>query len=305
MPVPGYQEQLTRIKSGDPLLKIDVYYVPEQKVISMDLETYVKGVVASEMPASFHPEALKAMAVAARTYAVRKMRIFGGSPSRPDADVTSDPKIDQAWAPVEVLRQRWGPILFLINWARIEKACEETRGLILMYGGLPAEAVYHSTCGGQTEAARDVWGRDVPYLQSVTCTFCQHSPYSKYQQVVVSKSTLSDKLSASGISVPVWAMTDSSFMSVTRVSPTGRIKELSIWGQSIKGTDFRNLLGLRSTLLTWSIKGDSVVFQVKGYGHGVGMCQYGADGMGRQGKSFKEILAFYYPGTRLAGIFEE
>lgn len=291
--------------STDPFLKIDVYYTATGQVSSMDLETYIKGVVASEMPASAGIEALKAQAVAARTVAVRKMRVLGGAPSRPDADVTSDFKIDQAWNPESVIKERWGPIAFWLNWPKIERAVEETRGVILTYQGIPCDIVYHSTCGGRTEAAKDVWGRDVPYLKSVSCSFCQHSPYFKTQTVSVPALTVAQALAKLGVAVPAAAIKADNAIAVSQVSPSGRIKEVVVSNQAVRGLEFRMALGLKSTLLSWTSKGDSLVFQVKGYGHGAGMCQYGADGMARQGRSYTEILDYYYPGTKTVHIFEE
>ena len=301
-----YQVQVKASGLSDPLLRIDVYYAAADKVIRLDLEEYIKGVVASEMPASFTLEALKAQAVVARTNAVRKMRVLGGTPSLPakGADVSSDYKVDQAWSPTEVLREKWGPIAFWVNWPKIEKACEETRGVILMYQGAPCEAVFHSTCAGHTEAAKDVWGREVAYLQSVACSFCQHSPYYKPQTVTVPLDQVSASLASLGASVPASRITGST-IGVSQVSSTGRVKQVVVNGQAIRGLEFRMSLNLRSTALSWTVKGQNAVFQVKGYGHGAGMCQYGADGMSKQGRTFKEILAYYYPGTQIAGIFDE
>lgn len=292
--------------TGYPLLRIDVYYEPEDKVVSMDLEDYAKYVVASEMPASFHLEALKAQAVIARTYALRKMKIFGGTPSVPGkADVTSNPAKDQAWNPEHVLKERWGLIGWWINWPKIEKAVRETQGLILTYKGLPAESVYHSTCGGQTEAAQDVWGNHVDYLQSVPCNYCASSPHYKPTQVVLSSKQVSDSVSKLGISVPASKIPQTGVIAVSSLSPTGRVKQVSVDGKTVRGLEFRSALNLKSTKFTWSVQGDNIVFQVAGYGHGVGLCQYGADGAARAGMNYLEILAYYYPGTQVAHIFEE
>lgn len=112
--------------TGYPILRIDVFYETDSKVFSLNLEDYVKGVVASEMPASFHPEALKAQAILARTYAVRKMQIFGGTPSLPGkADVTSNPSKDQAWNPEQVIKERWGLVGTWLNWPKIERLCRK------------------------------------------------------------------------------------------------------------------------------------------------------------------------------------
>lgn len=300
-----YQGTVPPKNSSNPILRIDVFYVPEGKVIGLDLEEYVKGVVASEMPASFHLEALKAQAILARTYAVRKMRIFGGTPSRPDADLTSDPKQDQAWNPESVLKQRWGIVGWWLNWPKIVRAVEETQGLILTYNGVPAEAVYHSTCAGRTEAAKDVWGKDIPYLQSVPCDFCQHSPYYRPQQVTLFSTEVASALGHLGLTVPASKISEGAAFSVSAVSPTGRVKELLVQGNRVRGLEFRMALNLRSTAFTWSVRGDKVVFNVRGYGHGAGMCQYGADGMARQGKTYLDILSYYYPGTSVSYIFQE
>ncbi len=290
----------------DPFLSISVYYEPTGQVIKMDLEDYVKGVVASEMPASAGIEALKAQAVAARTIAVKKMSVLGGTPSRQDADVTSDHRIDQAWNPETVIKERWGSVSYWLNWPKIVKACQETKSLILTYRGVPCDSVYHSTCAGSTEAAKDVWTADLPYLQSVSCSFCEDSPYFKPQTVSIALSEVSRCLSAAGASVSVSNIKTGNALAISQVSPTGRVKEVIVNGEKVRGLEFRAALGLRSTrILSMAVKSDSVVFQLKGYGHGVGMCQYGAMGMAKQNRTCSEILYHYYPGTKIADIFEE
>ncbi len=288
----------------DPFLKIDVYYTPTEQVLSMDLETYIKGVVASEMPVSADVEALKAQAVAARTVAVRKMRALGGTSSRPDADVTSDYRTDQAYNPESVIKERWGAIAFWLNWPKIEQAVNETKGLILTHNGVPCDVVYHSTCGGETEAAADVWGREVPYLKSVPCGFCTGSPHYKGSSVEVPLSSLAGAFANLGLTVPV-TFTGQDVVRASQISPTGRVKQVVMGGQAVRGLEFRTALGLKSTLMSWKVSGDSLVFQVRGYGHGAGMCQYGACGMAKEGKLYTEILAHYYPGTKVVYIFEE
>lgn len=296
---------LPRTSNAEPFLRIDVYYVPQGKVISLDLEEYVKGVVASEMPPTFHEEALKAQAIVARTYAVRKMRIFGGTPSRPDADVVSDHNVDQAWAPESEIKRKWGPFVAWRYWAKVTRAVEATRGLILTYDGLPAEAVYHSTSAGPTESAIDVWGRDVPYLRSVPCDWCTHSPYYRPETVKIPVNQVLARLQNAGLAVPAAALTARDAITPVAVSPTGRVKEVAVSGASMRGIEFRQALGLRSTKISWYVSGSDVVFTVRGYGHGVGMCQYGADGLARTGKTYLDILGHYYPGTRVVYIFEE
>ncbi|HHY34945.1 MAG TPA: stage II sporulation protein D [Firmicutes bacterium] len=296
---------LPRPSKGQPFIRIDVYYVPQGKVVSLDLEEYVKGVVASEMPPTFHYEALKAQAVVARTYAVRKMKIFGGTPSRPDADVVSDHNVDQAWAPEPEIKRKWGVLFAWRYWAKVSRAVEETEGLILAYDGMPAEAVYHSTSAGPTEPAVDVWGRDVPYLRSVPCEFCSHSPYYNAQTVRIPVAVIAKNLSSLGTAVPVTQMVDAYSIVPTEISPTGRVKEVTVSGTKIRGLEFRKALGLKSTKVYWEVSGEDLVLTVRGYGHGVGMCQYGADGLARLGKTYLDILSYYYPGTQVVYIFDE
>lgn len=296
---------LPRSSRGEPFLRLDVYYVPEGKVVSLDLEEYVKGVVASEMPPTFHEEALKAQAILARTYAVRKMRIFGGTPSRPDADVVSDHNADQAWAPESEIKKKWGVLAAWRYWAKVTHAVQETHGLILVYDGVPAEAVYHSTSAGPTESAADVWGREVPYLRSVPCDYCSHSPYYGVETVTMPLETVLGSLRNAGVALPVASPGGRDAVIPVSVSHTGRVKEVAVSGVTIRGIDFRRALGLRSTKVSWYVSGSDLVFAVRGYGHGVGMCQYGADGMARTGKTYLDILSYYYPGTRVTYIFDE
>ncbi len=294
------------VNASYPFINIDVFYEDQNEVIRMDLEDYVKNVVASEMPASFHIEALKAQAVLARTYAIRKMLVFGGNPSLPGkADVTSNAAKDQAWAPEQVIKERWGIVSSWINWPKMEKAADLTQGLILTYKGLPAEAVYHSTCGGRTEDAQDVWGNSVDYLQSVVCDFCHHSPHYQTSQTVLTSSQISESLDRVGLSVPASKILTAGGIAVTSLSPTGRVKQLDLNGKTVRGVEFRSALNLKSTKFTWSVSGDDIIFNVSGYGHGVGMCQYGANGAAKEGYDFLDILSYYYPETDVVRIFEE
>ncbi|MCR4397651.1 MAG: SpoIID/LytB domain-containing protein, partial [Firmicutes bacterium] len=165
-------------------LNVRVLVHSREQVEDIPLERYVVGVVAAEMPAEFAPEALKAQAVAARTYVAKRMRSFGGagSPEHPEADICTDAAHGQAWMTEDEMRRTWGPLNFGRYLSKIEQAVESTAGLIMTFDGLPVDPVYHSTSGGPTEDAQDVWGNPVPYLRSVPCDFCRHSPY--YSHVI-------------------------------------------------------------------------------------------------------------------------
>ena len=275
------------------------------QTVELPLEEYVKGVVAAEMPAAFHPEALKAQAVLARTYVVRRLRIFGG-PGVADgrADVSSDPAQGQGWLDQRALRQKWGLLGFYRYWGKISAAVDATTGQILTYQGEVAEGVYHSTCGGHTESAREVWGNDVPYLAGVPCEFCRQSP--RYRtQVYVPLRTLAQAVPSSTDGAAPGGGRATPVLRLVQSTSTGRVRLLEVGGVTLKGTEARERLGLPSTWFSWQVEGDRVRFDVRGWGHGVGMCQYGADGQARQGRSYLEILQYYFPGTSVRLIFSE
>lgn len=275
------------------------------ETVELPLEEYVKGVVAAEMPADFHPEALKAQAVLARTYVVRRLRLFGG-PGVADgrADVSSDPAQGQAWLDQRSLRQKWGLLGYYRYWRKISAAVDATSGQILTYRGEVADGLYHSTCGGHTESAREVWGNDVPYLTGVPCEFCRQSPRYRTQVYVPVRTLVQAVLSSTGGNAPGSGKVVPALRLLESTS-TGRVRLLQVGGVTLRGTDARERLGLPSTWFSWQVEGDRVRFDVRGWGHGVGMCQYGADGQARQGRSYLEILQHYFPGTTVRLIFSE
>ncbi|MFO7245942.1 MAG: stage II sporulation protein D [Bacillota bacterium] len=287
-------------------LPIRVYLHEEDRLVLMPLETYVRGVVAAEMPATFPLEALKAQAVVARTYAVRRMRVFGGAgcDRHPAADVCTDPGVHQAYAGDEELRRRWGSLRYPAYRQRVEQAVEATRGLILMYDGRPIDAVYHSTSGGRTEAAEHVWGEAVPYLASVPSPYEERSPRA-VQTVRLSWEELARRLELD-LDVPAAAGSGGqAVLEALEMTPSGRVKRLRVGTATLDSRDVRQRLNLNSTWFSWQEDASGVTFSVRGYGHGVGMSQYGAEGMARRGSSYDAILAHYYPGTVLRPIFVE
>jgi stage II sporulation protein D len=277
---------------------IDVFVVAENRIVRMDLEEYVKGVVAAEMPASFHPEALRAQAVIARTYAVVRMRVFGGPGSlhHPGADICTDHTRTQAWRSEAEMRQFWGVLNAARYWRRIQQAVADTAGLIVLHEGAPIDPVYHSTCGGMTEASGYVWQRHLPYLVSVPCEWCRHSPHYR-RTVELSRGEVASRLGALPTS------SAAGLFAVATTSPTGRAVSVTTPEGVIRGVEFRQLLGLPSTRFTWEVAGNTIRFHVRGHGHGVGLCQYGADGLARAGRNFTEIITFYYHGVTIRHLF--
>ena len=267
----------------------------EGRVYRLDLEEYLVGVVAAEMPACFELEALKAQAVAARTLAIRRMKRFGGKGCQHFhyADICDDPAEHQAWLGEKSLKKRWPGLSFYGNYRKIKRAVEETSGLVMIYQNQPIDAVFHSTCGGETASAKDVWNNQIPYLARVKCDFDKHSPrYSNTFTFTWDELERHFKISGSLFKN----------LRIISLTPQGRISTLGLGDQSIKGNEFRNKLGLTSTCFSWKKSASGLTFTVKGYGHGVGLCQYGADGLGKRGWRYHQILKYYYRGISFARI---
>src|SRR4030043_1406500 len=242
----------------------------------LPIEDYVKEVVMAEVGSNWEMEALKAQAVLSRTYAINQKKLNGNSLFH----ITSS-----------VLHQVYKGNN---SDARVAYAVEETAGEILTFNSSPIEPFYHSTCGGRTENPEDVFGKRYPYLKSVESN-CDISPYWTWARRI-RLTEIEKALNLSGIKE----------ISIKSYTPTNRVKQLNIINKSgittINATDFRKALGwsiLPSTNFKMARDGDSTLFEGKGYGHGVGLCQWSALQMAREGKNYKEILSFFYPGTMI------
>lgn len=280
------------VKKGG--ISLTLYSRHANRLVRLDLEEYLIGVLAAEVPANFSPEALKAQAVAARTLTIRRLRRYGGRgcAHTARADLCDQPGDGQAWLAEEDLKKRWG-WRFSGYYRRLQRAVEETRGLVLLHDRRPIDAVYHSTCGGLTEDAAAVWGHQVPYLRSVSCGFDAISP--RYRtRIRIPRETLARRLGLDGAAL--------SSLRVLARTAGGRVTSVSAGGRTWSGTEFRKAAGLRSTNFVCAVDGRDVVFTVRGNGHGVGLCQYGAEGMARRGAGFLQILRHYYSGVTLGRI---
>ena len=277
------------------IFPITLLVTTEVKCYRMELEEYLVGVVAAEMPARFSIEALKAQAVAARTLTVKRLKRFGGEGCRhaSGVDLCDSPDESQAWLSKANLQAKWGKNKFPEYYQRISRAVRETNGIIMLYRGKPIDAVFHSTCGVGTASAVEVWQSEVPYLQSVSCGFDRHSP--RYQnQVWFSYRDLARRLR-----IPEQALHS---LKARRRSPRGRILELNALQYRISGRELRQALDLTSTSFRWEQVGNGLRFNTIGYGHGVGLCQFGADGMAKQGYKYQAILRHYYRGVKFSKI---
>lgn len=278
---------------------INVWVHTTGQVVTLPLEEYVAGVVAAEMPTSFELEALKAQAMVARTFAVSHMRAYGGQgvAEHPQADVSTDIwGGGQAWLSEDAARDQWGVIGFYARWQKVTEAAAATAGLILTYQGVPIEAAYHSTCGGATENSEDVWQEALPYLRGVSDPWCAASPWMNHTTDI--SVTAMEK--AFGLSSGVLAATAGQgrpYVQVLEKTPSGRARSIRIGEKTVTASEFRKALGLESARFTYTVSGGTLHFVTSGYGHGVGMCQYGANGMALAGKTYRDILTFYYTGV--------
>ena len=259
------------------------------KTLKTTMADYLVGVVAAELPASFEPEALKAQAVAARTYILD--RAAHPVEAHRGAAVCGDPGCCCAYWSEAEMREQWGAD-FRKNLRRIRRAVRETDGQTLRYEGEPIRAVFHSSSGGKTEASAALWG-EVPYLVSVSSPETAADVPGFETTVTVSAA---DAAQALGVTLPEDA---AQWIGETRRDEAGRVETIVIGGKTLSGAEARSLFSLRSTNFTAEVLGGAIVFHVTGSGHGVGMSQYGANVMAQQGASYPEILAHYYPGTTL------
>lgn len=281
---------------GQPETKrYTVTLLHEGKTQTLPLEEYLYGVVAGEMPASFETEALKAQAVAARTYTVNRSRY--PNKDHPEANVCSQSSHCKAYLTPAELEEK-----FQNNpdgLQHIKQAVDATKNQIAVYNGEPISAVFHSTSSGMTENARDVWGGDLPYLVSVVSEGESASP--RYTETkAFSFEEFSQKIN-NGERKVTFSDNPQTWFSGWEKNETGSVKSVSLCGVPFKGTELRTLLGLRSTHFEITIS-DHIAITTKGNGHGVGMSQYGANDMAKKGYTYDQILKKYYTGIELSAI---
>lgn len=255
-------------------------YRSNGSVINLNMTDYLIGVVSSEMPASFNLEALKAQSVLARTYALK---------AKQTGKKLTDTVSTQSYIDIDQMKNKWGNS-FNTYYNKIKNAVENTNGEYLSYNENYIEALYHSTNNGKTESSLDVFGNYYPYLVSVSSEYDKNA--SSYLRTInMPLDTISNKLGLS--------LNNDSVINILSYTDGGNIKEININGNNFSGKKVRELLGLRSADFDISISDNNANITTRGYGHGVGMSQYGANGMANAGYGYKDILSHYYPGTTL------
>lgn len=282
---------LNQDTAESPTFEVSIKRSETGEVETVPLEEYVLSVVASEMPIDFAEEALKAQSVAARTYIVQYLL-----QQNPDAEtIITDTTEHQVYKNAAELQLAWGEDY---HWKRqkIEQAVEATKGEIITYDEIPITPTFFSMSNGYTENAEDYWGTALPYLKKVESKWEEELP-NFTEQTVFTIDEVNQKLGLTLQSSGTVAI------SITRTS-SERVKAVDIDNTTLSGKEVREKLGLRSSDFTITQKNDHLLFTTKGYGHGVGMSQYGANEMALHGSSYDDILFYYYQDVEIKLIGE-
>ena len=267
------------------------------EVEEVGLDEYLYHVVSAEMPANYDLEALKAQAVVARTYTVYKIQ----NPKHENADICDDSNCCQAWVSKEERLARWKETEREDNWKKIKECVDTTKGKIITYENKPINAFFHANSGGTTELPVNVWGgTDFPYLQVVETV--GEEGYAQYSsEVELTKEELIEKLKAKYEDIEI-DFEKQEELKIMEYTDSGRVKTVKFGNHELSGVETRTLLGLKSTNFEIIKQDDKIKFIVKGYGHGVGMSQTGADAMAKQGSDYEEIIKHFYIGVEIKDI---
>lgn len=289
---------------NDPL--IHVFRAKERRVIQVPLETYIRGVVAAEMPADFQVEALKAQALAARTYIAN--RLITGDYSdveamdpRAKGAYVSDTVQHQVFESDEQLKAKWGAE-YKEKVSRVNQAVHETSGKVILYDGKPIYAAFFSTSNGRTEDSEDYFMHPYPYLRSVSSPWDKESPKFTDKKGMPINEAIQRIEKKVGKKIARSATTGEDWMKVTERTAGGQVGKVKIGDQTVSGRQVREALDLASADFSWDIQQGNITFETRGYGHGVGMSQWGANLMAEQGKKAEEIIKHYYQGVRITEL---
>ena len=249
-------------------------------VEQIELEEYLVGVVAAEMPASFNSEALKAQAVLARTYALKKIS---------KGEKLTDTVSTQAYIDKNEMQNKWGNE-YSKYYNKIVSAVNSTKGQVVKYNGNYIEALYHSTSNGKTENAKEVWGQDIPYLKSVDSSWDKKTT----SYLKIENKEFNTLMKVLGINFD-----KNTNIEILSRDESGRVSEVKVADKTYTGVEFRTLLNLRSADFDISVTDNGVEIITRGYGHGVGMSQYGANEMAKLGYNYKNIINHYYTNVKI------
>ena len=285
------------IMKGNEIIR--VYITETGEIEEVNLEDYICGVVSNEMPANFEKEALKAQAVTARTYLASKK--LNRCTLHEGIDIC-DSTHCQVYTSKEKRLEKWGADYANEYWNKIKEAVDETSGQVLSYEGeLVLYPQFFSTSSGQTENSEDVYLGEIPYLRSVASTGEESAPkYTSDKTLKISDFVYLLNSNFTNLNVTVENIKNN--FNIKSSSAAGGVIKLNINNVEIRGVDFRKALSLNSTNYTYEFNGDYITFHCKGYGHGVGMSQWGANAMAKNGSNYEEILKHYYTGVEITNL---
>ncbi len=280
--------------------KITIYRTAGGDTESIDFEEYIMGVVACEMPSTFHSEALKAQAVAARTYSTAKFmnaKTLGNSNVHPQAPLC-DTTHCQVYKNEKDLKTVKGSNWMKTEWPKIISAVKNTKSQLLYYNGkLVEQALFHSSSGGKTENSEDVFASAVPYLKSVESPY-EESATHRNEQTTLSLNDFTAKLNKYDSSLNLKDVSKGTIKILKR-SSGNRVEKMQVGNSYLTGRQIREALDLHSANFSVKVSNKNITFTSNGSGHGVGMSQYGANGMANEGYGYKKILSHYYSGTEV------
>lgn len=276
---------------------INLLHSKTGEVEEIALDDYICNVVSAEMPADFEIEALKAQAVVARTYTIYKIK----NKKHDNADICDDSTCCQAWISKEDRFARWEEAKRESNWQKIQQCVKETNGKIVTYENEPINAFFHSNSGGITELPVNVWGgSNLPYLQVVETA--GEEGYTQYSsEVELTNEQLIEKLKVKYPDIQIDFLNQDD-IKIIEYTDSARVKTVKFGNHNISGVETRTLLGLKSTNFEIKKENQKIKFSVKGYGHGVGMSQTGADTMAKQGSRYEDIIKHFYANIEIKDI---
>ena len=277
--------------------KIKLLHLKTGEIEEVILEEYLCNVVSAEMPVDFEIEALKAQAIVARTYTIYKIN----NKKHDNADICDSSSCCQAWISKDDRLSRWEENKREENWKKIERAVNETNGKIITYEGKPINAFFHSNSGGTTEVPINVWGGSgYPYLQMVETS--GEEGYTQYaSEVTLNFDEILNKIKEKYSDIQIDFTKDDDIKILERTE-SDRVKTIKFGNHNLSGVEARTIFGLRSTNFEIEKQEDKITFKVKGYGHGVGMSQTGADSLAKQGKNAEDIIHHFYSNVELKDI---
>lgn len=281
--------------------KVKLYHKEDDKVEELDLEEYIMGVVASEVPANFNEEALKAQAIAARTFYMNRRNNPCKDAKNKGAEIC-DTTNCQVYMNKDERMSKWSRSEAEISWNKIQKAVLDTKGQVLTYDDSVLEyPQFFATSSGKTEDAKDVFSIDVPYLKSEESKGEEIAP--KYKTTIeIPINEFVNKINEKYTTANVKRNDLAALIKIQSYTESGSVKEIKIGNETIKGTEFRELFNLNSTNLKFDIEKNIIKINCTGYGHGVGMSQWGANVMAKNGSKCDEILKHYYSGVEIQEI---